>query len=146
MAILIDSDREAEGDALKPHAQRLVKEMGKGGGLAWVTAGRGVENYVDGAKLQAALQKVHPKIYKAAGKTGPYDHSFHFFRDDPKGPGKKMTHMDGDKVGAAGIVVAEPANLDVLDLRDRISELVQLVRNANGIGAKQEGKKPKGVA
>ena len=69
----------------KPHAQRLLEELGAGGGQAWVTAGREVENYVDGARLQEVLKQIHPKLYVAAGKTGPYDHAFYFYRDDQKG-------------------------------------------------------------
>lgn len=135
MAILLDSDRESGTSPLKPHAQRIIEEMGKGTGVAWVTAGREVENYVDGSKLQAALKQLHPKLYKDAGKTGQYDHAFYFWRDDPdpKKAGQRKTHKEGDKVGAAGLVCKADADLDRLDLRERLDELTRMICNANGL-------------
>lgn len=133
IVILIDSDRNSETDSLKPHAQRIVDEMRDSYGIVWITEGREVENYVDGAILQDALKTIHTKLYKAPGKTGKYDHSFYFFRDDPKNPGRNSTYKDGDKVGAAHIVCQKSADLDMLDLRERMSELVALLRKANGL-------------
>ena len=135
MAIVIDSDRGAASDALKPHAKRLSEEMSKDGGVAWITAGREVENYVNGEKLQAVLKELHPKLYKEPSATGQYDHAFYFLRDDPKNSGEQLTYKDGDKVGAAILVCQEPPNLDMLDLRVRLEELIQMIRAANGLGA-----------
>ncbi len=133
MAIVMDSDKEAEDSPLKPHVQRLLDELGKGAGVAWVTAGREIENYVDGARLQAALKELHPRLYTGAGKTGQYDHAFYFWRNDPEKAGQRKTYKDGDKVGAANLICKEDAELDHLDLRARIDELVQMIRKANGM-------------
>jgi hypothetical protein len=133
MAIIIDSDRDSAGAALKPHAQRMLDEMSTDGGVAWITAGREVENYVDGAMLQAALKGLHPKLYKGPGKTGQYDHAFHFFRDNPNREGGRMTYKEGDKVGAAVAICKEAAMLDILNLRERLEELTVMVRKANGM-------------
>ena len=133
MAIVLDSDKEGEDSELKPHAQRIVKEMSEGAGVVWVTAGREIENYVDGGKLQSAMKTLHPRIYKKAGKTGQFDHAFFFFREDPKNTNKNMIYKNGDKVGAAAIICGEPAELGVLDLRDRIKELVEMIHKANMI-------------
>lgn len=133
MAIVLDSDRSSESDALKPHAKRLVDEMGQGVGRAWVTAGREIENYVEGSKLQDALKEVHPQIYKTAGKTGKFDHSFYFKRENPDNQNGLLTYKDANKVKAANIICSEPANLDILDLRTRIAELAEMVQQANGL-------------
>ncbi|WP_415404104.1 AAA family ATPase [Tateyamaria sp. SN3-11] len=133
MAILIDSDKSKESDALKSHAQRLVDEMNKGSGIAWVTAGREVENYVDGETLQSALKALHPKLYAKAGSTGQFDHAFYFYKELPNESGSTTIHKGGDKVRAANVVVEEPANLDILDLRERITELVAYIKLANGL-------------
>lgn len=77
MAVVIDSDKDSDEAALKPHAKRLFEEMGQGNGVAWVTAGREIENYVDGRLLQEALEQLHPRIYRSPGKTGRYDHAFY---------------------------------------------------------------------
>ncbi|MEP5760574.1 MAG: AAA family ATPase [Litoreibacter sp.] len=133
MAIVLDSDKGDDEDELKPHAQRIVKEMGEGAGVVWVTAGREIENYVDGNKLQWALEKLHPRLYKKAGKTKQYDHAFYFSREDPNNADKLVTYKNGDKVGAATIICDEPAKLDILDLRDRIDELVKMIHKANSL-------------
>ncbi|MEH6740910.1 MAG: hypothetical protein V7695_20545 [Sulfitobacter sp.] len=117
----------------KPHAQRIVEEMSEGSGVVWVTAGREIENYVDGGELQSALETLHPQLYKKAGKTGLYDHAFYFFREDPKNADRLVTHKRGDKVGAAAIICEEPANLDNLDLQSKISELVEMIHKANDL-------------
>lgn len=132
MAIIIDSDRDADSRPLKPHAQRLFDEMNRDGGLVWITAGREMENYVDGPKLQDALKILHPKIYRRPCRTGQYDHAFYFYRDDPKREGKMMTEKYGDKVGAANVICQDDAELDVLDLRERLQALVAMIRMANG--------------
>ncbi|MEO9518132.1 MAG: AAA family ATPase [Paracoccaceae bacterium] len=131
MAIVLDSDKGDDDGEFKPHVQRIVKEMSEGAGVVWVTAGREIENYVDGDELQSALKTLHPRLYKKAGKTGQYDHAFFFFRADPKNAGRLMTYKNGDKVGAAAIICDKPAELDVLDLRDKIGELVEMIHQAN---------------
>jgi hypothetical protein len=135
MAILLDSDRETADSPLKPHAQRILDELTAGVGVAWVTAGREVENYVEGPKLQAALKELHPNLYQAAGKTGQYDHAFYFWRDDPNSQqeGQRKTFKGADKVGAAILVCKQDADLDRLDLRERIGELICMICKANGL-------------
>lgn len=133
VAILIDSDRDSPQAELKPHAARLKEEIESFGGYVWITHGREVENYVDGVKLQAALKSIHSRTYAAPGKFGPFDHSFYFYKFSDKKSGAKELSKAGDKVGAAALICDEPANLDRLDLRQRISELVAAIRRANGI-------------
>ncbi len=133
MAIILDSDKNSDDDVLKPHAQRIVEEMNEGSGVVWVTAGREVENYVDGDDLQSALEILHPRLYKKAGKTGRYDHAFYFFRENPKDADRLSTYKSGDKVGAAQIICGKPATLGTLDLRDKINELVAMIHKANDL-------------
>ncbi len=133
MAIVIDSDRGSVDAPLKPQAQRLIAEMSKGPGVAWITAGREIENYVDGTKLQTALAELHSRLYVEPGKTGQFDHAFYFWRDDPTNPGRRKTFKEGDKVGAAIKLSEDTANFSVLDLRERISELVAMINKANGM-------------
>lgn len=132
-AIIIDSDRDSDLAPLKPHAQRLLEEMSNGEGFVWITAGREIENYVDGVKLQNALKELHPRLFKKAGKVGRYEHAFYFWTADPKGPGRQVTYKHADKVGIANIICREVANLDILDLREKVAALAYMIRRANGI-------------
>lgn len=142
MAIIIDSDRDCDAAPLKPHAQRLRDEMSDGSGLVWITAGREMENYIDAKKLQAALKERHPRIYRGACKTGQYEHAFYFYRDNPKKKGERETYKDGDKVGAANLICQANADLDILDLRDRIQEIILMIHRANGMSNEE---RPKGI-
>lgn len=101
--------------------------------MVWITAGREVENYVDGEKLQDAFKTLHPRLYVAPCRTGQYDHAFYFYREDPKKKGQRVTYEDGDKVGAATLICKEAAVLDDLDLRARLTSLTAMVRTANGL-------------
>jgi len=138
MAIIIDSDRDSPSAVLKPHAQRLLEEMNGDGGLVWITAGREMENYIDGASLQSALQELHPCLYLGECKTGQYDHAFYFFRDNPKKLGERITYKDGDKVGAAIHICKSPAKLDILDLSERLRKLTAMIRKANGLAVEED--------
>lgn len=133
MAIIIDSDRDAPNDSLKPHAQRILNEMSQGNGMVWITQGREVENYLDPTRLQEALKQLHPKIYVKAGKTGSYDHSFYFYRRSSKDESRNEIFKNGNKVGAARKICEQPARLDILDLEIRARELTAFVRRANGM-------------
>ncbi|WP_157982303.1 ATP-binding protein [Oceanicella sp. SM1341] len=139
MAVILDSDRDSASEALKPHVARLVAEINQNGGFAWVTAGREIENYVDGDQLQAALQDQHPKLYKKRGETGQFDHAFYFYRDDPSSPGKHKIYTTGDKVGAAIRVCSDAPQLDILDLNERLEELTEMIYRANGLPSRREG-------
>ncbi|WP_081035940.1 AAA family ATPase [Rhodobacter capsulatus] len=133
MAILIDSDREHEADELKPHAKRIFEEAATHGAIAWITAGREVENYVNGAKLQRALKEIHSKLYVAPCATKRFDHAFYFYRNDPSNSQRKLTYKEGDKVRAATLICSDPADLSILDLKERLEELAAMIRAANGL-------------
>jgi predicted ATP-dependent endonuclease of OLD family len=133
MAIIIDSDRDSASASLKPHTQRLLDEMSDDGGLVWITAGREMENYVDGSELQKVIKELHPRIFVAEGKTGQYDHAFYFFRANTEKEGHKVTCKDADKVGIANKICQMDARLDILDLRERIIALTDMIRKANGL-------------
>jgi hypothetical protein len=133
-AIVLDSDRGEEGADLKPHVQRILDEMALEEGMVWVTKGREIENYIDGEKLQEALRSLHPRIYHKSGKTGPYDHAFYFRRLESDNGNRTIECKNGDKVGAASIICSADPTLDdlaVLDLKDRVRELVDKIRKAN---------------
>ncbi|OAN86078.1 ATP-dependent nuclease [Sulfitobacter geojensis] len=132
MAIILDSDKDGPRAKLKPAVSRLKSELSDGGGLVWITKGREVENYVDADLLHEALKDTHPTSYKSTVETGLYDHAFYFKRKKPDSKGNTV-HKSADKVSVAGYVCGKPANLDILDLKARIREVVKLIQKANGL-------------
>lgn len=137
IAVVIDSDKDGPCTQLKPAARRLKEEMSKDGGIVWITEGREIENYLPHEQLQEALRKRHAKVYGAPLANGAYDHAFYFERKDTKSDTDNV-YKAGDKVGVAADICSEgeAVDLDVLDLRNRVAELVQMIVDANGMEPK----------
>lgn len=134
IAIVMDSDKDSDGAVINETKARIIKEFDGTAGVAWVTAGREIENYVDFKTLQSALQEIHPDIYERPLVGGRYEHNFYFRRKEKiKQPGGRYgyIHMNADKVKLARRICQQPANLDVLDLRQKVSDLVEMIRKAN---------------
>lgn len=139
MAIVIDSDRNSNRDKINSTKARLVEELSVGLGMAWITAGREIENYVEHNLLQNAVKKVYETSYDRAALGGQFDHPLYFYRKAPKNRRKKPAQDDNDdllektvdKVAVARAVCELTADLDILDLRVKIADLVRLIRTAN---------------
>ena len=134
-AIVIDSDKSSDNSPLNATKQRIYSDVIRCGGISWITAGREVENYVPYVDLQNALSKVHSNIYGAPAVKGEmginkarYIHALHFKRLDN---GKLETVAD--KIKVARILCEHSPRLDMLDLEERLRELVTFLRKANGM-------------
>ncbi|MCT4558376.1 MAG: AAA family ATPase [Pelagimonas sp.] len=125
--IMLDSDKSNADAPLKPAAERLKDEFQED---VWITDGREVENYVDFDKLHTALKKVHSRTYDGPAKKGRYEHAWHFMAKAQDGK-NRITSKGANKVKVAREVCRDPANLDILDLRERITDLVAKINAAN---------------
>lgn len=125
LAVVIDSDRADADKPINATKQRILKELETDGtGLGWLTAGREIENYVSEAQMTEALRECYPSFDKRSAKK-QFDHVLPF-----KDSNGKLI-KDVDKVKVARAVCAKEAHLDVLDLRDKIGSLVEMIRRAN---------------
>jgi hypothetical protein len=123
MWIVMDSD-QGEGD-LKPAVQRLREEIeNAGSGGTWITSGYTIENYVEHGLLEAAVRDVHPGVERLDDVTSTHDPLANVVRDD----GRPVTQLD--KVAIALGVCTHPADLDVLDLRERVTEVVRFIHES----------------
>jgi hypothetical protein len=121
VAILIDSDLNSRVDSIRPTKQRVIEEIANHGGFAWVTAGREVENYVDQVEMVAALAKIHPQT-EFKNNSGQWKCVYE----------TKSTGRNGaDKMAIAKHLCQKSLRLDILDLADRIDELVKYIRASN---------------
>jgi predicted ATP-dependent endonuclease of OLD family len=125
ISIVIDSDRPKRGALINRTKQRVRDEFNKGPGFAWITQGREIENYIQPSTLEAAVKEVHKSAAKLT-KIGQYDNSLHY-----KTTAGKLITKDIDKVKIAHVVVKSPADFNVLDLKQRISKLVEFIRESN---------------
>lgn len=128
LAILIDSDRSSADDPLNETKKRILDEFTEPA-MAWVTAGREVENYIDHATLQAAVRRVHPIKYDRPSAGDQYDHALYYRRAASNGQ-RGGIEKDADKVRVAKVVVEGECTFE-LDLRERINDLISFIRFAN---------------
>ncbi len=126
-AILIDSDKTSATAALNDTKTRVQAEFaGPGPGLAWITDGYTIENYVPSNVLKAAVTEVHKTVslkWNGDRYANPLRHET-----------KSGRLFEFDKVAIAHVVcdnwTTPPTNPD---LRQHIAQVVRFIRVANGI-------------
>lgn len=125
MLVLMDSDRTSSRAQINASKRRILDEIQSDSstGVAWVTAGYTIENYIPEAVLTDAIRLAHPSTAQRAFVpqerwSNPLDSS----RLGLKQPSKVAIA----KSAAAVEVTAWP-----FDLRQRVSEVISLIRAAN---------------
>jgi predicted ATPase len=136
LALIMDSDKSSAQTPINATKTRLSNEFNNHGGIAWITKGREIENYVKHDELQIAVREIYGDAYDKPAAGGPYDHALYFERKAPKKrrkgtPTSETIERDVDKVKVAKAICRVPVDLDVLDLRKRIESLVEFIQNAN---------------
>jgi hypothetical protein len=130
LAVLIDSDKKSVDSEINATKRRIVSELEEHGGVGWVTAGREIENYLDPQDLTRGLVEVYgDRFIKQVGR-GQYDHVLHFRTQKD---GAQVTFKDVDKVAVARAVVSAGFTSWPLDLEDRLSDVANLIRDANDL-------------
>lgn len=124
LAVVIDSDKDNSDAPLNATKKRIQAEMVELGAIAWITAGREIENYVSADRMSDAIASTYSNFGKRI-KTGQYDHVLPY----KSLQGSKVENLD--KVKIAKAVSRSPANLEVLDLRVRIEQIIEMIRFAN---------------
>ena len=115
--VVMDSDKTSTNDPVGDCKLRIKEEF-KDDGLSWITAGRTIENYLSADHRREAFLNVHRLSGEKVGGGG----QFHTVK---KGGGKF------EKIKMARAAVSLPVNLDVLDLEERINEMVKFIRKCN---------------
>jgi hypothetical protein len=128
-SIVIDSDRNAEGDDVKATKQRVVREFADEEivGVTWITSGYTIENYVPAALLAEAVMAVHPNA-SCTWTGAQYDNPLK--DDNIEGRSSPV-----DKAAIAREVAARWTEETEwpLDLREKVDELVAKIRLANDL-------------
>ncbi len=135
LAIVIDSDKPNRSAQLNATKRRVRDAFQEGPGVAWITKGREIENYVDHAALQTAVSTVHATSYdRPANAGGQFDHALEFKPKAPAKRSKKTARQPKptiDKVKVAREIVKAAADLDPLDLRTQVGRIVRMIQDAN---------------
>ena len=124
LVLIMDSDRSSVDQEINQTKKRIRREFDDGPGFAWVTDGREIENYLEKSTLRDAVEAVKATAGSRV-KTGQFDTAIPLVD-----PGKNNSPRI-DKMKVAHEVTNRPADLDVLDLRKRLTQLVEFIHTAN---------------
>ncbi len=99
--------------------------------MVWVTAGREIENYIVHATIQKAVQEVHATTYKKPHKGGQFDHALHFWTKEADGSRQKIENKVKKVEVSRKVAEMGDPDFDILDLKERLDELIDFIRSAN---------------
>ena len=132
LAIIIDSDKTSARSLINDTKKRVCEEFNKDSGVAWVTKGREIENYIPVETVESALKEIYSNSFSRLCATGKYDHILHFEKKPTSRKGSKAgINESPDKIKIAKHVCLSRPDLTMLDLNDRVNELVQMIERAN---------------
>lgn len=130
MAIILDSDLKREGEKIRGTKQRVIDGFAESGGLAWLTEGREIENYVPHDIFSEAATSVHATADPKKA-TQPFGDMFLGVKR-AKGSTTTRGVVTPDKVAIAVAATAESDEVwPVMDLRERVQDLVTYIRESN---------------
>jgi hypothetical protein len=131
LCVVMDSDKTRPRSRINDTKLRIQEEFAQGQSKAWITKGREIENYVRHDVLQEAVKRIYSARYHSAPTTDLYSHAFTFWPLTPNGRRASKLETTVDKVRIAKLVAEKPADLDVLDLKKNVKDLVEKIRQAN---------------
>lgn len=125
MMVLIDSDKKSSRTPLNESKQRVIADLGKdpSTGMAWVTAGYTVENYVPEQVLTNAIRAAHPSI-KKRGLTNQDRWTNPLTTD-------RLGIKQPSKVSISKIATMNWSHEWPFDLKKRVQEVISLIEAAN---------------
>lgn len=131
IALVMDSDREADNSEINATKKRLISEFSKSSGIAWLTTGREIENYIEPSVLHSCLKEYYGDTYVRASRTGQFDHALYFYRKSTSGNGRSELFKSADKIKIARKVCDTESMSDRLGLYNQIDEIINMIKSAN---------------
>jgi putative ATP-dependent endonuclease of the OLD family len=125
--VVIDSDKRNGDTPINATKQRIASEVESVGGIAWVTEGREIENYIP----RAAFAKWKGWPEQAAGQ--PYDDVFEFLESQETDFGERYRREKPMLAEAISRYLELDACRTVLDLNEQMTKLCARIREWNGI-------------
>ncbi len=129
--IVMDSDLDSESEPIRPTKKRLQDEVESAGGLAWVTKGREIENYIPASVTSSILGKPVKQVTAFA----KFDK--HIAAIDEKW-GKSFAKKKVQFAAEVSSKLDCTNAFDVLDLRQKVGEVCREIakwnRSADPIG------------
>ena len=125
ISIVVDSDKNTLRGKINDTKRRVRNEFDQGPGFAWVTYGREIENYIKPGQMSEALGHLYKDFKKLEKPSDPFATAYSYRISS------RRLRRDVDKIKLAHQITSMVADLDVLDLRKKVSEVVKFIRFAN---------------
>lgn len=125
IAVIIDSDKRSAQSDINATKRRVVSEFSGATGMAWVTEGREVENYIDPEILKSAVFNVH-KAAKSLPNTEKFDSCYEYLNDK-----NKLITEGIDKLKIAKEVCRLKPSVNRFDLQEKMEQLIKFIRASN---------------
>lgn len=117
-AIVMDSDIKEIGKDINQTKKRIFDEFEKNGSFCWVTRGREIENYIS----QDAINRAYPDSNKE--QINIYEDCKDYIKDlEPD--------FEATKVEFAKKLIFKETDLNILDLKEQITNLVNVIKQWN---------------
>jgi putative ATP-dependent endonuclease of OLD family len=128
-AIVIDSDRSQESDAINATKERISHEIEAMDGFAWVTAGREIENYLPSGAI------AHVEAIEGIQSLGRFQDFADYLEAAREGAGKRFERTKAEFAARATEAIDLDSQSKMLDWTARIRELCGHVRRWNQVPA-----------
>jgi putative ATP-dependent endonuclease of the OLD family len=126
-AVVIDSDRRSATESINPTKQRIVGEITALHGIAWVTAGREIENYLPGSAI-ANCEGLETTV-----RVGQYQDIAESLEIAKVGFGKQFERTKSEFAARVVKCITLESMSAQLDWRARVDELCAQIRKWNRI-------------
>jgi AAA15 family ATPase/GTPase len=127
ICVVMDSDRSGMRKQINKTKKRIKEEFSQAPGVVWITKGREIENYIDSDIIEKVMKKIYGIGIKLAA-NGEFDHCTSYRKN--KG---SRTWKVADKIRIAREIIDLLPNLDRLDLKKKVLELVKFIKHANDV-------------
>lgn len=125
--LIIDSDRASGNESLNATKQRLITEIEEIGGLAWVTAGREIENYIPRSAIESLYKR------QSVPELDSYQETANYLDAITENEGKRFLR---NKVLFAERItpfILKEHLMSRLDLADRVKDVFDRILRWNGV-------------
>lgn len=124
--VLMDSDRKKPGDTINTTKQRMVTEVQDLGGIAWITAGREVENYLPQTVINARYANAEEEMLE------PFSGFADYLDRLEKGEGARFKNSKVLFAESVLPFITKDALTTQLDMAERLESVCEAIDRWNG--------------
>ncbi|MCF6155801.1 MAG: ATP-binding protein [Candidatus Brocadia sp.] len=125
--ILIDSDKQTQQSRLNDTKKRIIEEVETNGGIAWVTKGKEIENYIPADVVATWLKK------QDIEQVGQYDNFFDYLDNLKNGEGQRYSSRKPLLAEQLCQFMTKENITNSLDLAERLKQVCDVIRKWNSM-------------